>query len=270
MLLAGVLTPIETVLADGLEWLHTAAGFSWAWAIIALTVIVRLVLVPLTVNQIHSMQRLQAHMPELKAIQTRYKNDSQRKQEETLKYYREHKVNPAASCLPMFLQLPIFFSLFYVLRDFEKDLLPLYPASSLEFLSLVPNITEPIRSHWSGYLLLLLSITGQIASMLFSAVTTSTAQRAMLVLLPLFFAPLMVSFPMGLMLYWLTTSLWTVGQGLVTRRLTRKAPAAALRRTSRAPAGPADSSPAPPAPKAAAVPPRPVRRRKKRGPQARR
>ena len=103
----------------------------------ALVVLVRLVLVPVTVRQIHSMQNLQAHAPEMKEIQQKWKHDRARQNEELMKFYRENKINPAASCLPIVLQIPIFISLFYVLRDFEDEIFPQYPDSSLEFLGLV-------------------------------------------------------------------------------------------------------------------------------------
>jgi YidC/Oxa1 family membrane protein insertase len=109
--LAGVLSPIERLLTAALEWFHSALGLPWAWAIIAVTVAVRIILVPLTVKQIRSMQHLQQHAPELKAIQQRYKNNKQKQQEEVMKFYRENKINPAASCLPILVQIPIFFAL---------------------------------------------------------------------------------------------------------------------------------------------------------------
>src|SRR6476646_3946250 len=123
---ANPLRPIEDFLTNLLEWLHTTAGFSWAWSIVALVVLVRLVLVPVTVRQIHSMQNLQAHAPEMKEIQKKWKHDKQRQNEELMKFYRENKINPAASCLPIVLQIPIFISLFYVLRHFKADTLPIY------------------------------------------------------------------------------------------------------------------------------------------------
>ena len=78
---------------------------------------------PLTVRQIHSMQNLQAHAPEMKEIQQKWKHDRQRQNEELMKFYRENKINPAASCLPIVFQIPIFISLFFVLRDFDEEVL---------------------------------------------------------------------------------------------------------------------------------------------------
>jgi YidC/Oxa1 family membrane protein insertase len=273
ILLASILQPLENLLTDILEWLHTTGGISWAFAIIVLTLMVRMVMVPLTIRQIHSMQRLQVLAPELKALQQKYKTDKKRQQEEVMKFYRENKVNPAASCLPLLLQIPIFISLFYALRGFEKNIYPLYPGSDLSFLWIVPNITDPVNSIWSGWLLLVVYVASQLLSALLTPVTDKT-QRIIFIVLPFAFVPFIIHFPIGLLLYWVTTNLWTVGQGLVTRRLMPK-PQAPPKRSSRTPsAEPPASAPVAtanaPAARPGASAQRRVRRRKKRGPQTRR
>jgi YidC/Oxa1 family membrane protein insertase len=272
------LTPIETVLTDLLEWLHSSIGLPWAWAIIVLTLMVRMVILPLTIKQIRSMQRLQVHAPELKAIQQKYKHDRQRMNEEVMKFYRENKVNPLASCLPIVLQLPIFFALFFVLRDFEKEVFPNYPESDLGWLGLVPNITQNINEHWSGWLLLVVYVASQLASTYFMSTTMDPRQRYIFFALPFLFVFFVINFPIGLMLYWSTTNLWTVGQGLITRRLVPK-PQPPPKRTSRTPpkTEPAGDGGAE-APAAAEAPAKPAgsgqqrvrRRKKKKGPRARR
>jgi YidC/Oxa1 family membrane protein insertase len=278
-----VLEPIERPLTAVLEWLHSSIGLTWAQAIIVLTLMVRIVIVPLTVRQIHSMQRLQALAPEMKEIQQKYKQDKKRQQEEMMRFYQENQVNPLASCLPILLQIPIFISLFFVLRDFEDEVLPDYPSSELGFLGIIPSITDDIISHWSGWLLIGLYVTSQVASTYFMSATMDKRQRYLFMALPVFFIPFILSFPMGLMLYWTTTNLWTVGQGLVTRRLVPK-PMPAPKRSSRTPAkgqeAPARAAPtkATGSTDGASTPSgggvssgqRRVRRRKKRGPQARR
>ena len=280
LVLASVLGPIESTLTAILEWLHASVGLTWGLAIIVLTVLVRIVILPVTIKQIRSAQKLQLVMPELKAIQAKYKNDKPRQQQEIMNFYRENKMNPAASCLPVLLQIPIFFALFFVLRDFEKEVFPQYPQSDLGWLGIVPDITESITSHWSGYLLLVIYVVSQMASII-SMPMTDPRQRWIFLSLPLafvffiFFFPT-GHFPLGLMLYWVTTNLWTVGQGLVTRRLMPKPPAPAKRTSRTEPRtggdGGADGAkPQKPAPKPApAQGERRVRRRKKKGPQARR
>jgi YidC/Oxa1 family membrane protein insertase len=271
LIIAGILTPLENLLTNVLEWLHTSAGFSWAWSIVALTVIVRMLLVPLTVRQIHSMQNLQAHAPEMKAIQQRWKHDKKRQNEELMKFYRENKINPAASCLPIVAQIPVFISLFFVLKDFEREIFPQYPDSGLDWLGLV-NITEPTKDGW-GPLLLVVYVASQLSSSWLMSGQMQKAQRVLLMVLPIVFIPFILNFPSGLMIYWLTTNLWTTGQGLITRRLIPR-PLPPDKRSSRAPA----QEPEQPPPRAAkkraagdgardgkpvvARPPRRVRRKK--------
>jgi YidC/Oxa1 family membrane protein insertase len=247
-----VLEQIEAVLTEALIWFHETVGLSWAWSIVAVTVAVRMLLVPIAVRQIHSMQSLQIHAPEMKAIQQRYKHDRQKQSEELMKFYKENKINPYASCLPIVFQIPIFIGLFFVLRDFEEDVfcseelggqdkctggedpaaLPEY-ASELEWLNLV-NITADTIDGW-GPLLLVIYVASQLTSTwLMSTSMQSAAQRWMIMLLPIVFIPFILEFPSGLMIYWLTTNLWSTGQGLVTRRLMPR-PVTPPKRTSRTP-----------------------------------
>jgi len=228
------LKPLENILTSILEWLHGSVGLSWAWSIVALVVLVRIVLVPVMVRQIHSMQNLQAHAPEMKEIQQRWKHDRQRQNEELMKFYRDNKINPAASCLPILLQIPIFISLFYVLKDFEREIFPNYPGSSLEFLGLV-DITAPTIESW-GPVLLLIYVASQLTSSYYMSISMQKAQRILMLVLPIVFIPFVLRFPAGLMLYWMTTNLWTTGQGFVTRRLMPRAVTAAAKRSSRTPA----------------------------------
>src|SRR6188508_3360237 len=143
-----------------LTHLHDSVGLSWAWSIVALVVIVRMLLVPLTVRQIHSMQNLQAHAPEMKALQQKYKHDRKRQNEELMKFYRENNINPAASCLPLVAQIPVFISLFYVLKGFEKEILPQHGDAGLQWLGLV-DITEDTITGW-GPLLLVIYVISQL------------------------------------------------------------------------------------------------------------
>ena len=228
-----ILSQLEDVMKHVLLWFHTSLHLPWAWAIVATTVVVRMLLVPLTVKQIHSMQNLQRYAPQMKELQKKYKHDRQKQNEELMKFYRENKINPAASCLPMVLQIPIFISLFYVLRHFDERVLPDYVGSSVNWLHLV-DITEPVKDGW-GPLLLVIYVASQLSSSYFMSSTMQGAQRILLMGLPVLFVPFIINFPAGLMLYWLTTNLWTTGQGLVTRRLMPK-PELPEKRSSRTPA----------------------------------
>src|SRR5919199_309120 len=172
MLVFSVLQPLEDAVRWLLDRFHYNLHLPWAWSIVATTVVVRILLVPLTVKQIHSMQVMQRHAPALKELQKKSKADS----------------------------------------------------------------------HWSGFLLLAIYAISQVISTWFMSTTMDKTQRAIMLVLPLIFISVVAHFPAGLVLYWVTTNLWTVGQGLITRRLIPKTPAPALpRRTSRtAPRGDVD------------------------------
>ena len=274
MILLSILTPVEDVLTWTLEEFHTSLGLTWAWSVIALTLVVRMLLVPLTVRQIHSMQRMQQYLPQMKEIQKRYKADRKKQNEELMKFYKEHQINPASSCLPILPQIPIFFALYFVLRDFDDEIYPKYPASALDWLSFVPDITANITDHWSGYVLLAVYVASQVASTWYMPMaTTNQAQRYIFLALPFVFAIFIVNppggatFPVGLLLYWMTTNLWTVGQGIVTRRLREEIKPVQAKRTSRTPPKTAQPTPAD-GPAAAAEPkgqkPQQVRRVKRK------
>lgn len=272
--LLAILGPLERPLRWGLEHLHSDVGLTWAWSIVVLTILVRLALVPLTVRQIHSMQRMQAFLPEMKELQKKYKGDRQKQNEELMKFYRERNINPAASCLPMLVQIPIFFALYFVLKDFEKTVLKNYPGSDLGWLHLVPNITDNITAHWSGYLLVIIYAGSQVASTYFMSTTMDRTQRILFMFLPLGFVFFILSgsvvFPAGLLLYWVTTNLWTVGQGLITRRLVPRTAGAAEKRSSRTAPGTRSGQTAPATAQAAAAPTAPRRVKRKKQNRARR
>jgi YidC/Oxa1 family membrane protein insertase len=275
LIVAGITTPIVNVLADVIDFLgpHGAIGLPWAWAIVALTVIVRMLLVPLTVKQIHSMQNLQRHAPEMKEIQRKYKGDRQKMNEELMKFYKENRINPASSCLPILLQIPIFISLFFLLKDFTTST-DYQEGDNLEWLGLI-NILDKANVGW-GPLLLVIYLASQLASTYFMSATMERTQRLIFFALPFLFIPFIINFKSGLVLYWATTNLWTVGQGVVTRRLVPRTKVAPQKKSSRTPPKAAtakaavadDASSAPePAEVAQATPatPRRVKRKKKRG-----
>src|SRR5947209_415294 len=105
MILANVLQPLIDFFEGILKFFHDSLSFSWGWSIIAMTVVVRAALVPLTVKQFKSMQALAQLQPEIKKLQEKYKDDKQRLNQEMMTFYKENKVNPFSSCLPLVLQL---------------------------------------------------------------------------------------------------------------------------------------------------------------------
>ena len=170
-----LLQPLEDAVRWLLERFHYNVGLPWAWAIVGTTIVVRICLVPLTVRQIHSMQSLQKHAPEMKEIQRKYKGDRQKLNEEMMKFYRENNINPAASCLPLLAQLPVFIALYLVLQGLLEARPP--PGSDLSWLHIVPSIAATANSHWSGYLLLAIYAGSQVLSTYFMSTTMDKTQR---------------------------------------------------------------------------------------------
>jgi len=254
-----IIGQLETVARHVLDWFHGTLHLPWAWAIVATTIVVRMLLVPLTVKQIHSMQSLQRHAPQMKEIQKKYKGDKAKQNEELMKFYRENNINPAASCLPMLFQLPVFIALYYSLKTFSREPAAKHPGS-LSFLHFIPSIAAHTTTHWGGYVLLVVYVASQMMSTLYMSATADKTQRILFMFMPLVFVFVIARFPAGLVLYWVTTNLWTVGQGLITRRLMPKTPAPSLfeKKSSRTPPrddgdgggnGAKKASPTPPKPR---------------------
>jgi YidC/Oxa1 family membrane protein insertase len=234
--IANIVQPLIDVFDSILVFFHDSVGFSWGFSIIALTIVVRAALIPLTLKQFKSMQGLQRLAPEIKQLQEKYKDDKQRLNQEMMKFYQENKVNPFGSCLPLVLQLPVFFSLFYMLRkDLKLDICPgivKYAAvhgttvtattcdqvspGSAQFL-FIPDLTAK-ATGWVLAVLLVLYVGSQLLSSVLMSVTADRNQRFIMIALPFVFVPFIQSFPAGLLVYWITTNLWTVGQQYVIRR----------------------------------------------------
>jgi YidC/Oxa1 family membrane protein insertase len=176
----------------------------------------------------------------------------------------------------MLLQLPVFISLYYTLKHFNENfgIKPNDPHVDLSWLHpLVPNITLHTTAFWGGYVLLVVYVASQMASTLFMAPTADKMQRTLFMFMPLIFVFVIARFPAGLVLYWVTTNLWTVGQGLITRRLVARTPAPSPeRRSSRTPPkddsssgnGASPEPPPQPAQPTSQQQPRQVRRKKKK------
>jgi YidC/Oxa1 family membrane protein insertase len=221
-LTANILQPLIDVANGVLQFFHDSAGLSWGMSIIALTVVTRALLIPLTYKQLKGMRAMQALQPQIKELQEKFKNDKQRMQQEMMRFYKENKVNPLASCLPLLAQLPVFITLFYVLKH-----------------ELPPDMGCPQAGHCAAYgaefffiddltgkatggeliALLILYVGTQLASGAVMAVTADKSQRMMMFALPLIFVPFILSFPAGLILYWITTNFWTIGQQLVIKQI---------------------------------------------------
>ena len=133
-------TLLQDFLRNSLDFLHEDLSLTYGWAIVILTILVRIVLLPLVVKQYSSMRAMQSIAPELKEIQAKHKGDRQKLNEEMMRLYQERGVNPFASCLPLIAQLPIFFALYWVLRDFSREAVSV-ETGDLSFLWLISDIT---------------------------------------------------------------------------------------------------------------------------------
>jgi YidC/Oxa1 family membrane protein insertase len=231
---ANVLQPLITVCEQVLLFFHDHVVASWGLSIILLTLSVRIVLLPLTLKQTKSMRRLQVLAPEIKSIQQKYKDDKQRQQQEMMRFYQENKVNPLASCLPLLFQLPFFFALYYMLRtDLRHDIcgqtaVVCSKATAAQFASVgavpgsekflfIPDLTAAATGAALA-VLIVLYVGSQLASGLLSAATMDKNQRLLMLGLPIFFVAIVIRFPAGLMVYWITTNCWTIVQQLIVRR----------------------------------------------------
>jgi YidC/Oxa1 family membrane protein insertase len=226
---ANVLQPLIDFFEAFLLFFHDTVGMGWGLSIVALTVVVRAALLPLTLKQFKSMQNMVKFQPEIKRLQERYKGDRERLNQEMMKFYRENKVNPFASCLPLVAQLPVFLALFYMLqKDLRLDICPEInpPGTSnpdpcgsgglAEFL-FIPDLTDKATG---GVLvtLIVLYVGSQLLSTVLMSTATDRTQRLIFLALPFVFVIFVINFPASLLVYWITTNFWTIVQQTIVRK----------------------------------------------------
>ena len=242
--MGSILNPLYTAVSWVIISIHeilspifgSASGVTWSLSIIGLVILIRIILIPLFVKQIKSQRALTALQPQMKAIQTKYKDDRQKQSEEMMKLYKEHKTNPLASCFPILAQAPIFFALFTVLNGIGKN--PpvkhgVFTQADVVNAAQAKFFGAPISETFLGSS----SATVKIVTVFliaFMSITTFTTQRQLMVkgmpkmdssnnmmlqqqkimlyLFPVIFAISGVNFPIGVLIYWSTTNLWTWGQ----------------------------------------------------------
>ena len=231
-------SPLISFFESIMVFIHAhLVGGSWGLAIVGLTVLIRAVLVPLTYRQLKGMQEMQRLSPQIAALKEKYKDDKQRQQQEIMSFYRENKINPLASCLPLVMQLPVFISLFYMLRTdlkqricgpalhahgivsakaIEKATCNQVAPHSAKFLFL-PDITSKATGA-ALVILILLYVGSQVGSTLIATASADPNQRRLMLLLPLVFVVILYRYPAGLLVYWITTNLWTIGQQYLIKR----------------------------------------------------
>ncbi len=250
-----LLYPLEYAVAFIMVAFHSAlsavglpadSGWTWALSIVGLVIVIRILLIPLFVKQIRASRAMQLIQPQMKKIQDKYKGKTdtasrQAMQQETMALYRESGTNPFASCLPILLQSPVFFALFQVLNGIaqrrtigplDKQLVEQADQAKLfgaQLSDTFLNANTPATQVLTVVLIILMSATTFITqrqlmtkNMPASALDNPFArqQKILLYVLPVFFAISGVNFPIGVLIYWLTTNLWSMGQQFyVIRRM---------------------------------------------------
>src|ERR687886_2494489 len=250
-----LLSPLEYAVAAIMVAFHTVlsaiglpadSGWTWALSIVGLVVVIRILLIPLFVKQIRASRQMQLIQPQMKKIQEKYKGKTdtasrQAMQQETMALYRESGTNPFASCLPILLQSPVFFALFRVLNGIpqhqtvgplnaqlvaQADQATIFGAPLSETFVHANNTATRVLTVILIILMSLTTFTTQrqlmTKNMPASALDNPFArqQKVLLYVLPLFFAISGVNFPIGVLVYWLTTNLWSMGQQFyVIRRM---------------------------------------------------
>ena len=218
---------------------------SWGWAIIGLTLIVRVLLLPLAIKQTRSMRAMQAIQPQVKELQKKYKVDrdlmrkdpetyrarKQKLQQEQMALFQREGVNPAASCLPLLAQAPVFIALFWTIRGMDE----LHGQPFYFFTSFIPDDVDPggiaalvSETSWPGWLLIV-AMSGSLfisqkQMMARNAATGQDSnpmaqqQKILLYVMPVFLAVISFQFPLGLLLYWTTTNVWQIAQQAIILR----------------------------------------------------
>src|SRR3954467_15517755 len=228
--LANVFQPMINVFDAILKFFHDGIGWGWGLAIIALTLLIRTLLLPLTLKQLRSMNRMAEFTPEIKKLRDKHGSDPQRLQRETMLFYKENRINPLGSILPAVAQLPVFLSVYFMLRtDLRHDICPAInppgtpnPQSCGETAAshflFIPDLT----SRATGAVLvalIALYIGSQLFSFLLSAnPTMDKTQRMISIALPFFFITIAWQLPAGVLVYWIPTSTWTIAQGAIVRK----------------------------------------------------
>ncbi|MEU3493204.1 membrane protein insertase YidC [Kitasatospora cineracea] len=242
----GFLSPLYTAVSWIIVQFHSLfshvfdpdGGLAWGLSIVMMVVVIRICLIPLFVKQIKSTRAMQAIQPKMKAIQERYKNDKQRQSEEMMKLYKEAGTNPFSSCLPILVQAPFFTALYGVLASIANDkTIGVIDKPLLDSAKQAHIFGAPLSAKFVGadsihiqivcaVMIVLMSLSQFITqrqlmtkNVDLSVKTPFMQQQKMLMyVFPVMFAVMGINFPVGVLVYWLTTNVWSMGQQLVVIR----------------------------------------------------
>jgi YidC/Oxa1 family membrane protein insertase len=242
---ANIFQPLIDVFAAVLKFFHNDVGVGWGISIVLLTILVRLLLVPIGIRQFHSMQRMAMHMPEIKLLKEKYKDNPQRLQQETMSFYKENNISLFSSCGPLLIQWPFLIGLFWTLRgNLRNDICigvqekyrAAYATAHKIAVASAGGQTTPCGTHNASFLfihdltskphgvevavLLVLYIGTSIgSSMIMMMPGTEGNQRLMMLFLPVVFAFITIRFPAGALLYYIIFNLWMIVQQSVFKQL---------------------------------------------------
>ncbi|MFC8937040.1 membrane protein insertase YidC [Streptomyces griseoincarnatus] len=216
-------------------------GWAWGLSIVSLVILIRICLIPLFVKQIKATRAMQTLQPEMKKIQERYKNDKQRQSEEMMKLYKETGTNPLSSCLPILAQSPFFFALYHVLNSIaSNDTIGVINERLLESAQKAHIFGAPLAAKFTdspekvealnstlldvrvvtAIMIVLMSLSQFYTQRQLMTKNVDTTvktpfmqqQKMLMYVFPVIFAVFGINFPVGVLVYWLTTNVWTMGQ----------------------------------------------------------
>jgi YidC/Oxa1 family membrane protein insertase len=198
-----------------LQFLHIHLGTSWSWSIVILTLVVRLVLIPLTWHQIKSMRALQALQPQIQTLQEKYKDDRELLGQKTMEFYHENKVSPFGSCLPLLLQMPVFMGLYYMLREQGQAGGAFFDPNPAVSWLWIADITK------FDLVLMFLYVASQFLASWQTARKAAPPQKIIASVMPLGVGIFMYlgKWPAGLFIYWCTSNIWTIVQQFMLERV---------------------------------------------------
>jgi YidC/Oxa1 family membrane protein insertase len=194
-----LMNPMHSVIT----WFMSTTG-SYGIAIILLTIVIKVITLPLNLYQANAMKKMQIVQPLMKEIQTKHKENPQKLNEEMMKLYKEHKANPAAGCLPMFVQLPILWAMFAVVNSF----LPAGMTASQPILFLGFNLNGPGKEGINMVLLVLSVVIMFAQTYLSMAPNADRSQQLPMLIMPIFFGYITLNMKAAVILYWVTSYLF--------------------------------------------------------------
>lgn len=195
-------------------------------AIVILTVLLKLVTYPLNNKQLQSNKRMQELNPEMKRIQLKYKNDKEKQNQAMMEFMQKNKINPMAGCLPMLVQLPILYGIFQLLRDtgkFMGETVNTFLIPSLEFIDLAVSPSNFQGDLTQQIIYYIFPVLSGLSTYIYQKLSmTDTSQKMMLYMMPAIFVFFSFSFPAGLIIYWITNNLLTMGQHFMIVNMDKK------------------------------------------------